>query len=213
MAGYDSPDRSNLRTGMASPHQRSPKSTIEYEVIEQQNSIRLLTEAMSLEHKSVVKESLNSKARFKSNVVKLQKCLNPQNDRVRFLESEYEQRKAASANILATINALEEAHALEEERVQVQTLNLEILREFWHDEAFAQMYPNKESKHIIFGAFDEQATTREDLAVIRNRLEQVQRLYHASKSGGQLFKDEPMTQQGAKMKLEAIQKYNRINSI
>jgi hypothetical protein len=200
---------------------------IDEPVIEYENSIRRLAfkEALEVEHQKVVQDSLYSKAKYKAQIFQLRKEQNQWDDRIRVLELELDLQMQNQTQTKDEYKE-EDALLLEEEKRQVERLNLEILRDLLNDkecnERYGQMVlPQGRKFGDVFhnaakssSSSSSSSSSKKEITMIRNRLEHIKYLFSVSKkAGGRTSSDPEKVEQAATLRLEAIQKYNRVNGI
>jgi hypothetical protein len=207
---YDSPPRNNVMSDGSS--RASPKSTIDYNEIEFDNSIHILKTSVDLERQGQIRESLDSKAVYKVQHTKLRREETNTKEIVRSLESDLQDAKNEALQAQSELSVFQEQEEVEAELLWVQKLNLEILRKLLQDRDSQDLYAQRIKPRTTAFGLQFEAKTRGEVAITKHRLEQVQYLLAASKNGRK-YGDEQKVQQVATMKLGAIRKYNRVNNI
>ena len=196
---------------------------------------KLVLDRIAKEQHLLQKESTASKALFKANLFQTKKELKKNKATVEQLEQEYQRAQEARQEMDTKLHSLEEYHELKEAILQCQILNLKLLKDYflkdkeWKssvrltsaslenlyslDRLFAN---NKQQQSSQSNTQDQQQSliTKRDIDNIKKRLEKIKYLYVGYQTSHRKgAKDPKALQQGLKMKMEAIDKFNQLNVI
>jgi hypothetical protein len=215
--GYGTPERehSPLRS-----RQSSPVSAVEYEFfIEHETNRTIVLRCIEDEEVDLTKESTGSKAVYKANLMKAQKENARNKSKLDRLELEYQRtldfQEEADSMLSSMLSSMEEEHATEQEMLQCQILNLKLLKDYFlKDKEWKERTTNnvKDASYFVTNLFADDMTKKE-ATILRHRLEHIQYLYARAITSHRKSSDEKIALQAARMKSEAIEKFNRLNGI
>jgi hypothetical protein len=215
--GYDTPEREHSPLRSRS-RQTSPVSAVEYEFfIEHETNRNIVLRCIDEEQNDLRKESTASKAVFKANLMKAKRESALDRSGLQKLELEYQRSLDAKAETEAALSSLEEERATQQEILQCQMLNVKLLKDYFlKDKEWKERttFVNLDAGHFVTNLFiDTTDVTKKEATLFRHRLEHVKYLYARALTSHRKSSDQKSVQHAARMKSEAIQKFNNLNGI